>query len=175
MSIGTIVILVVLIILVILVLFFLRTSYCKDSKLSLKSSSKINSEIEDLFQSQGGEVKCLGSGTSPVELVSGKTNYIWCGFKSPNGGSYGIVRKQVTTNPNMETNSWFLDPGSWNGLVSFEDTEPKKVFALNIPKDVKNVTMRMNLDVYYPGINQPKIEILDFVINKINWFENLVC
>ena len=174
---GNIILLVILIVLILATLvFFLSKSYCENTKLGLKASSKVESQIEDLFSSQGGQVKCIGSGTEPVELISGKTNYIWCGFRPVTGGQYRIVKKTATTNnASLDANSWFFGSNEWLGTASLSDTDPKKIFTLNIPGNLTNVTMRVELEVYYPGSNQAGIEILDFKINKINWFKNLIC
>ena len=176
MSTGTITILVVIVILIIVTLFFLRKFYCDETKLSLKASGKVESEIEDLFRGQGGDVKCLGSGTEPVELVPGELNYIWCGFRPSSTGTYRIVRKKVTAdNSSLDVNSWFYDSSDWTSTISLGDVDVKKVFTLQIPEDVNNLTMRIEVEIYPPGSAQPRTELLDFKVNKIKWFRNFVC
>ncbi|MGB9708372.1 MAG: hypothetical protein ACPLXC_03570 [Candidatus Pacearchaeota archaeon] len=88
MSITTIVILVIAVIMLILGLVFVRTIMCRAIFMVSSTTEGAQKEIEKLFAGQGGEVNCMGTGTSLATVVPGRPNVIACGFSAPQQGSY---------------------------------------------------------------------------------------
>ena len=174
MSITTIVILVIAMTMLILGIILVRKMMCGAISLTGDISDKTRSQIDDLFQSQGGEAQCVGSGTQAVDLVPGKTNYIWCGIRSPGGTpapAYDI--SIVSATPQLSTLG-LIGTAGWSGQVSGSDQEPKKIIRLNIPKDAAEGPVIIKITVKRAG-QVISTQDLDFNIRRLDWFRGTIC
>ena len=81
-------ILVIAVVMLILGLFLVKTIMCRAINMVSKTSEGAEKEIEKLFVEQGGEINCIGTGTSMATIIPGRPNVIACGFNAPSEGTY---------------------------------------------------------------------------------------
>jgi hypothetical protein len=176
MSITTIVILVIAMTMLILGMILVRKMMCGAMGLTTDINDKVKGQIDDLFQSQGGEVQCIGSGTGAVDIIPGKVNYIWCGIKSSQKLGEQVPTYAITvksSDPALNTLG-LIGKADWEGPVSTSDTEPKKIIRLDIPKDSPEGPVIVQLEV--KKNNQIILSpTLDLNVRRLDWFRGTIC
>ena len=176
MSITTIVILVIAMTMLILGMVLVRKMMCGAMGLTTDINDKVRGQIDDLFQSTGGEVQCIGSGTGAVDVTPGKVNYLWCGIKSTQKLGepvpvYSIAVKSST--PALNTLG-LIGQAGWSGPVSTSDIEPKKIIRLDIPKDSPDGPVIVQLEI--KKNNQIILSpTLDLNVRRLDWFRGTIC
>jgi hypothetical protein len=173
MSITTIVILVIAMTMLILGMILVRNLMCKSIGLTSDVADKSRAQIDDLFQSTGGEVQCIGAGTTPVDLIPGKPNYIWCGIRASNTASYTITLIPAASPLNVPS-GWIVGSSTLTTTVSPGDTSPKKVLLLQIPKEADEKTIRFTAQITRAGTRLSDQQ-LDFQVRRLDWFRGSVC
>lgn len=171
MSITTIVILVIAMTMLILGMILVRKMMCGAIGLTGDISEKVKGQIDDLFQSQGGEVQCVGSGTQAVDLIPGKTNYIWCGIRASASAQYDITIASST--PQLSTLG-LVGTAGWSGTISPSDNMPKKIIRLNVPKEASEGPVIVKVTIKRAG-QIISTQDLDFNIRRLDWFRGTVC
>lgn len=183
MSITTIVILVIAMTMLILGMILVRKMMCGAMGLTSDINDKVRGQIDDLFQSQGGEVQCIGSGTGAVDIIPGKTNYIWCGIKSTGGTTaptYKIMTDQQSLTAIQQkgiTTVGTTGTTLWEGQVSGSDNEPKKILRLEVPKDAAEGTFLVNIKVIKNNNQASPVYsgTLDLNVRRLDWFRGTIC
>ncbi len=177
MSITTIVILVIAMTMLILGMILVRNLMCKSIGLTSDVADKSRAQIDDLFQSQGGEVQCVGAGTTPVDLIPGKPNYIWCGIRASSLSEYTITLTPGKSPLDVPA-GWIIGSTSWSGSVTPGDTSPKKVLLLQIPKEADEKTIRFTAVINRKTNGQTtrlSDQQLDLQVRRLDWFRGSVC
>ncbi|MCX6742137.1 MAG: hypothetical protein NTX24_03100 [Candidatus Pacearchaeota archaeon] len=176
MSITTIVILVIAMTMLILGMVLVRKMMCGAMGLTTDINDKVRGQIDDLFQSTGGEVQCIGSGTGAVDIIPGKVNYIWCGIKSSQklGEQVPVYDIRVMSSIPPLNTLGLIGQAGWKGPVSTSDIEPKKIIRLDISKDSPEGPVQVYLEVYKDGklILSPT---LDLNVRRLDWFRGTIC
>lgn len=76
LSIGTIVIIVLAMSMLILGMVLVRSIMCGAIGLTGNINSKVEGEINKLFEASGAEVACIGAGAEAATIIPGKVNTI---------------------------------------------------------------------------------------------------
>jgi len=175
MSIGTIIIIVIAVTMLILGIVFVRSVMCGALGLTGDLNSKVKSEINQLFDATGAEVNCLGSEES-IKMMPGETNFVWCGIRAPVQAEYSVALTQArsSTLTESEIESWIRED-SWGPMsVAPGDSQPKKVFRLDIPDNAPEDTITLDVAIKKNGqliISQS----LDFEISRLGFFKGAMC
>jgi hypothetical protein len=176
MSITTIVILVIAMTMLILGMILVRKMMCGAMGLTTDINDKVRGQIDDMFQSTGGEVQCIGSGAGSVDIIPGKVNYIWCGIKSTQklGESVPVYSITVKSSTLALSTLGLIGQPRWSGPVSTSDTEPKKIIRLDLPKDSPEglVTVQLEVTKNNQTILSPT---LDLNVRRLDWFRGTIC
>lgn len=184
MSITTIVILVIAMTMLILGMVLVRKMMCGAMGLTTDINDKVRGQIDDLFQSQGGEVQCIGSGTGAVDVIPGKTNYVWCGIKSTGGTpspTYTIKTDQASLSAIQGKGITLIGNNGitlWSGQVAGSDNEPKKILRLDIPKDASEGLVIVQIIAFKSNGGTP-VQFytgqVDLNVRRLDWFRGTIC
>lgn len=175
LSIGTIVVIVLAMSMLILGIVLVRNIMCGSINLVTITEGKVKGEIEKLFQSNQGEVVCIGQEEPAVNLIPNSINTISCAIQAPQTAEYEIAVTGYGGNI-KETiiSKWIIGEESWTGDVAPGDTNPKKFLRLNIPDNAPEGRITIDIEVLKDGeiIASPT---LDFDIKRMGFFRAAVC
>src|SRR3989338_8114558 len=88
LSMTTIVVVVLSLTLLIMGFVLVRSIMCSAIGLTDEIGGKAKDRVNELFESTGGEIQCIGSTGSPVAMAPGQLNIIYCGIKAPATAEY---------------------------------------------------------------------------------------
>lgn len=179
LAVGTIVIIVIAVTMLILGIVLVRNIMCGAMGLTIDINDKVKGEINKLFESSGGEVVCIGSGSQAVGMLIGETNIVMCGIKATEETDYKISLVDITsTNKKVDPEKWISPPGSetWTGTSNTADPQPvKKVLRLKIPVDAPETDLVISLKIEKNNGDVLGTQDLDFSVRKSGWFKSSLC
>jgi len=175
LSIGAIVVIVIAITMLILGIVFVRSVMCGALGLTGDLNNKVKGEINQLFGSTGGEVRCIGSSGEPIRIIPGETNIVYCGIKAPQTAKYSIslIDYGGVYSTKSEIKKWIVTD-SWQGTVAPGDDDPKKAVRLNLPKEAPEDTIMLQVAVKKEG-SLIATQDLDFEISRQGFFRAAMC
>lgn len=151
LSMSTIVIIVISVVLLILGFVLVRNIMCSAIDLTGIISGNIRDTVNKMFETNAGEVQCIGdSGSRFVKMVPGETNIIYCGFRALKEEKYKFeikIDEDSSTVDYQEAKEWLQD-ANFNRKVSPGDNEPKPIAYLRIPKEASEGDLIFNVEVY---------------------------
>jgi len=176
LSIGTIVIIVLAMSMLILGMVLVRSIMCGAIGMTGNINTKVNGEINNLFEATGAEVACIGAGEDPVALVPGETNTIYCSIRAPKEAEYNIKVKSITGEilKEAEIRKWISGDEFYKRTVAPNDEEPKKFLRLNVPDNAPADNIIIRVEVYKDG-NLLSSPDLDFVVKRVGIIRAAVC
>ncbi|MCX6748660.1 MAG: hypothetical protein NT076_03570 [Candidatus Pacearchaeota archaeon] len=176
LSVSTIVIIVLAMSMLILGMVLVRSIMCGAIGMTGTINTKVNGEINNLFDATGAEVACIGAGETPVALVPGKTNTIYCSIKADKTAEYNIKVKSIegTSYKEAEIRKWIVGDDFYKRTVAPGDDAPKKFLRLDIPSNANQDSIIIGVEVYKEGnlISSPD---LDFKIQSLGLIKATVC
>ncbi len=176
LSIGTIVIIVLAMSMLIFGIILIRTIMCGALGLTGDINSKVRGEIQRLFQSEGGEVVCIGSGAEAVSLIKEKTNAVYCSIKAPVRAEYNITITDISGEiSETEVNKWIIGNKGWKGYVNpGEENNAKKILRIKPPKEAQEGLVVLRIEVERDG-KDILTDDLDFEVRSVGWLSGLIC
>ena len=176
LSVGTIVIIVLAMTMLILGIVLIRNIMCGAINLVAVTESNVKNEIDKLFQSQGGEVACIGEGEKTVTLVPGEFNTIYCAINAPKKANYEISVKSMHGNTLTENDlkEWVSGETYLKVDIAPGDDKPKKFLKLKVPANAPNDLVTIDVEVKKDGTLISSLQ-LDFEVRKIGFFRSAVC
>jgi len=176
LSIGTIVIIVLAMSMLIFGIILIRSIMCGALGLTGDINNKVKNEIQRLFQSQGGEVVCIGSGTKSVSIVKEETNFVWCTIKAPKQAEYEIIIDEDKIDgeiPKSEFRRWII------GTPGFKDDIPAgeeniKIMSVKPPRQGTEGAIRIPVKIYKDG-DLIDTQQLDFEVRSSGWLGGMIC
>ena len=134
------------VLIVVVAAFFYKKDYCEPARYTLvdMSSVDITNQLEDWFNSFGGEFHCLDSREN-ANLVSGKANQIVCGIKPQENGEYTVevAKANARINKPAEIARWFQER-EWSGnAVKGELIEAS--ILISIPEGMEKEAMSLEV------------------------------
>ncbi|MEM3112964.1 MAG: hypothetical protein QXI33_00900 [Candidatus Pacearchaeota archaeon] len=176
LSMTTIIVIVLSIVLLILGFVFVRSIMCRAIGFTDAIGSKVDGEIQRLFESSQSEIACVGAGDA-VPMTPGQQNFVWCGFNSKTGGNYRVVMDDISStdiDPRTNIRSWVSDD-SWTDVITPNDRESRKVITLNIPEDAPEGNIRIKIRATRDGKDISGRKDLDFRITRQGVIRNVLC
>ena len=175
-SIGTIIIIVIAVTMLILGVVFVRSVMCGAIGLTGELNSKVRVEINELFDSTAGEVNCLGSGADPIKVIPGETNIVWCGIRADVESDYSVELDKASSvsSTASEIESWIREDSWGPTTIAPGDTQLKKVFYLNIPKNAPEELITLDVLIKKNG-NLINSQRLDFDVSRVGFFKGAMC
>ena len=175
LSISTIVVVVLAMSMLILGIVLVRNIMCGSINLVTTTEGKVKGEIEKLFQSNQGEVVCIGQEATAVVLVPGEINTISCAVQAPKQAEYQIkVKSYGGSISESVVSKWVIDTDSWKGQVAPGDVNAKKFLRLSVPNNAPDGRITMEVEVYKDGTLMYS-PTLDFDIRRLGFFRAAVC
>lgn len=173
LSMGTIVILVLGISMLILGMVLVRNIMCGALGLTGDVNSKIQSELDRYFGTEGAEVACIGESGEPVKIIpDGNEKIIYCSIKAPDQAKYTISVNEATLD-GKDVKSWLVQ-NKWSQNVAPGDSAPKKVVRVNVPENAPEKTLSIVIDIKR---NEELIltRTLDFEITRVGFVKATMC
>ncbi|NCO11485.1 hypothetical protein CO038_00085 [Candidatus Pacearchaeota archaeon CG_4_9_14_0_2_um_filter_39_13] len=177
LSVGTIVVIVIALMFLILGTVLVRKVMCGAVDLTGDINSNVQSEINRLFGSSGGEVQCVGSGAEPVKMVPGKENVVYCTIRAPVSQRYTIdvVDYDGFDGVTRELIQRWIRTDTWTGTVAPGDEDPKKVVRLSVPDNAPEGALYLQLEAKNANNEVISTQDLDFEISRVGFFRSAIC
>jgi hypothetical protein len=182
MSITTIVILVIALSMLIFGLLFVRNMMCSGMNIMTDVTSGTQKEIDNLFNTKGGEVVCLGEGAEVQDVYpTGDILKIYCAFnvETSTPFNFELNINQLNTLPGSnlrkeEIIPWVgsaLPGGSQTGTITAKqgETMPIPIMYMNIPKNA--ATGSFSIPVKINGNNRPMV----FNVKRVGAVKSAIC
>jgi hypothetical protein len=175
LSIGTIVIIVIAVTMLVFGIVFVRGIMCSAIGLTSQVSSNAEKEINKLFGASQGEVQCLGGGDSAIDLIPGRTNYLWCGIRAPINQQYEIQIKDIIPSKSTkeQVQSWIVGEQGFSGMVEPGQEDAIKILRLAVPDNADEQTITVKIDVIRAGKTQT--QTLDYDVKRVGMIRSAVC
>lgn len=181
LSMTTIIVVVLSLTLLILGFVFIRSIMCSAIGFTEDINSKVEKEVQRLFETSGGVVVCIGS-EDPVSIAPGGITNIYCSINAREEGIFSISVESIEALTgglqSVNLNNWVIGK-PWQQKISPGDDTPQKPITLNIPDNAPEGVIRINLrtevkdtqGTYVPS--GPKV--LDFKITRTGAVRNVLC
>lgn len=150
LSMTTIVIIVLSVTLLILGFVLVRSIMCSAIGFTGQVNDKVKDEINRLFSSTADEFTCIGQEGSPVAVIPGETNIIYCSIKADQEAKYKIdivPNFDSSTIPRDQLRDWFRDR-EFNSRVAPGNENPLKVADIIIPDNAPEGLITLDVEVY---------------------------
>ena len=176
LSIGTIVVVVIAVTMLILGLVLVRTIMCSAIGLTGEINDKMKGEMNRLFQTTGGEVVCLGSGSESITLIPGKLNIIYCAVNAPEENAYYSFSSEITSGDVPD--EWIASDVWGPEIIPPGDELPKKIMRINIPRDAGEQNIGITVTgtkTISSGTRTLNPQNLDFSIRRVGFLRSAMC
>ncbi len=177
LSMTVVVIIVIAMTLLILGMVLVRRIMCGAMGLTTDISGKVREEINDIFQDEGAEVACIGSGTEAVAVEPGVENIFSCGINPQKEALYEIKDITIETSDSSvekDINQNWVNTKGWKDTLAPGPSDPIKYLRMNIPSTAPEVNFYISLKVYRDG-TLIATKTLDFVVRRTGWFRSTMC
>ena len=181
LSVSTIVIIVLAMSMLILGMVLVRSIMCGAIGMTTNINTKVEGEINNLFEATGAEVACIGAGEDPVALIPGRTNTIYCKIRADKTAEYNIKVKSISAGDlkEAEIRKWIIGDDFYKRTVSPNDEEAKKFLRLDVPDNAPVDLVTIRVEVYKSVDNSGPTLIsspdLDFQIKRVGIIRAAVC
>lgn len=174
LSIGTIVVIVLAMSMLILGIVLVRSILCGAINLTGDVNNNVKKELQNLFQSTGGEVVCIGSGGGEVSFVPGRRAQIHCAIKSPETAEYSIKMIDIQASKSNDKVGDWVATSEWTGRVAPNDDIPKTAVRLDIPDTAPEENLIISVEIERNG-ELISTQDLDFRIQREGIITGAVC
>jgi len=180
MAIGTIVMIVLFVTMLILGIVLIRNIMCAGVGLTSNINTKVEGEINSLFQTTGGEVVCLGQESDPVIMNTGRLNIVSCAINAREEGkqyAFTVSSMKMTTGSATSDvpDAWIIGEKNWGPqTVGTTDNLPKKILQINIPDTASEGYININVVATKDG-SSVYTQTLTFSIKKAGFLKTSMC
>ncbi|MEM3074787.1 MAG: hypothetical protein QW727_02495 [Candidatus Pacearchaeota archaeon] len=180
-SMTTIIIIVLSLVLLIMGFVFVRSIMCGAIGFTEEINSKVTKEIQQLFETSGGELVCIGSQEAKT-MVPGQTNFIYCSINAKQqGNTYTIRLESITSNniPQSQIQTWVTNNIWQESNFPTNDKVPRKTLEVRIPDDASEGDIRIKISATKTnsaGTNSVTgSKDLDFKVTRTGIMRNILC
>src|SRR3989344_4300767 len=149
LSMTTIIVVVLSLTLLILGFVFVRSIMCGAIGFTEEINSKVNREIQNLFETSGSEIVCIGS-QEPKTMVPGIDNHIFCSINAKEqGNKYSVTFKSIESSggiPQTEAVKWVTRKSWEENDFPPNDKTARKTITVSIPEDASEGNIRVNIE-----------------------------
>ncbi|MBI2449596.1 hypothetical protein HYV49_04845 [Candidatus Pacearchaeota archaeon] len=174
LSIGTIVVIVLAMSMLILGIVLVRSILCGAINLTGDVNTNVKKELQNLFQSTGGEVVCIGSGGSEVSFVPGRRAQIHCSINAPDTAEYTIKMIDIQASKSGTKVEDWVQTSEWKGRVAPGDSIPKTAIRLDVPTTAPEENIIVSVEIERNG-ELISTQDLDFRIQREGIIKGAVC
>lgn len=152
LSMATIVVVVLSLILLIMGFVLVRSIMCSAVGLTDTIGKRAGDQVDKLFSATGGEIQCIGQEGSPVSMVPGERNIVWCGVRADRANQnyrFQVDINNALTDTHIITSArqWFTS-ANFNRPIAPGDEDVKQIAVMNIPKDGQEGVVVFTVQVY---------------------------
>jgi len=184
LSMTTIIVVVLSLTLLIMGFVFVRSIMCGAIGFTEEINSKVNREIQQLFETSGGEVVCVGSQEAKT-MIPGQDNFIFCSINAKQQGEDYTIRLAEPIKSadisSRETATW-IKPGNdvWTEKdFPPQDKTPRKTITVSIPEEASEGNIRINIIATKSGTTGTNAvtgsKNLDFRVTRSGVVRNILC
>ena len=176
LSMTTIIVVVLSLTLLIFGFIFIRSIMCTAVGITDTLGNKANDEVNRLFGTSGGEIRCVAESGSSISMVPSETNIIYCGIRAPRLQRYRFdiePNYASSTIPREMVDEWFVSE-RFDREVSPGDEDEKKIARLRIPDNAPEGDLVFNLDVYIDG-QKRFTRTLDYKVTRTGLVRSAIC
>jgi hypothetical protein len=177
LSMTTIVVVVLSLTLLIMGFVLVRSIMCSAIGITDTVGDKAKDRVNELFESTGGEIQCIGSTGSPVAMVPGQTNIIYCGIKAPKEATYkfDIEPKYGLKNSieESELKLWF-ESMDFKQDVSPADRDAQQIARVVIPEGAPEGDMTFTVQAYRDNV-LISTKTLNYKVARQGFIQSAMC
>jgi len=183
LSMTTIIVVVLSLTLLILGFVFIRSIMCGAIGFTEEINSKVNREIQNLFETSGSEIVCIGS-QEAKSMVPGQDNHVFCSINArEQGNTYNVVFTSLEPSggiSQLESANWVTRTTWTETNFPTNDKTPRKTLTVSIPEEASEGNVRINIDAFKTTNTGNRVSLtgsknLDFKITRTGVVRNVLC